>query len=261
MLQDEYDRLAKSLGYISEKQAKDIIGFVLDKVKLNANAGIVELWTLEHGMSRIDVLRSYVRVADRGIPNPQNISLTPEATGLLAWIAEKRKPIWINDIKKGAKSGRNLLTNENIEGRYFNLYDGTRAFAAVPIEHRDQLHAILTVEITDENHDRVDRQNVDLLTEIAEGTAILIWKASVFEENERQAEAAINYFRKLVDTQAARRTALHRTGFIARPFREDFAFVSDSIRKAFSSAQVQATTYRPMAGKSYVVEEMLVDQI
>jgi GAF domain len=257
MLQDEYDRLAKTLGYVSEKQARDIISLVLDKVKRTANAGIVEIWTLEHGMSRIDILRSYIRIADKGIPNPQNIALTNEATGLLAWIVEKRKPIWINDIKRGATSGRNLLTDEKIEGRYFNLYDGTRAFAAVPIEHRDQLSAILTIEVTDENHDRLDQQHVDLLKEMAEGTAILMWKASVYQEHERQAEAAINYFRVSADTQGARRYALNRTGFIARPFKPDFDFVSESIETAFSSAHVQATTYRPMAGRSYVVEEML----
>ena len=48
-------------------------------------------------------------------------------------VAETEQPVWIDDIRPGATSGVNRLTGNVIEGRHFNLYDRTRAFAAVPI--------------------------------------------------------------------------------------------------------------------------------
>jgi hypothetical protein len=75
MLQDEYDRLAKSVGYVSERQAKDIIYIALEKIKRDANGGIVEVWTINHDVRGVGILRSYIRLADRGIPAPQDIVL------------------------------------------------------------------------------------------------------------------------------------------------------------------------------------------
>ena len=253
MLQNEYIKLAKSVDYVSEKQAKEIITIVLDKIKVDANAAIAEVWIIEHGQNN-DILKSYVRRSEPGIPIPQNISLTETATGLLVWVAEKKQPIWINDIEEGAKSGRNLLTDKTIDGRYFNLYDRTRAFAAVQVEYRDQLRAILTVEVTDEN--RLEKRHVDILREISEATGILIWKASVFIENEKQTDDAMEYLRT-ADTKPSQPSARHRTGFIARPFEKSFDFIGRNIEDAFRSRQVQATIYRPAADSPFVAQEML----
>ena len=255
MLQDEYARLAKSVGYVSERQARDIISIVLEKVKRDCKAGIVEVWIREHGHGNVDVLRSYIRLKDENIPASQVIALTNDATGLLVWIAEKRRPVWLNDIRRGATSGRNLHDDELIEGRYFNLFDRTRAFAAVPIEYRDQLRAILTAEVIDDDVSRIEKENVNLLNEISEATAIMIWKASVFVENERQADEAISFLRSS-DTKREQSFASHRTGFIARPFHGDFDPVCDEIEEFFRKQHIQGATYQPSAGEPYVVQEM-----
>ena len=51
MLQNEYIKLAKSVDYVSEKQAKETITIVLDKIKVDANAAIAEVWIIEHGQT------------------------------------------------------------------------------------------------------------------------------------------------------------------------------------------------------------------
>jgi nucleoside 2-deoxyribosyltransferase len=259
MLQDEYNRLAKTIGYVTDTQTNEIINIALSKIKRDARAGIVEIWRVRRGMGDVGILDSYFRLANTGIPDSRSITLDAERPGLLAWVVEKRKPVWINDITPGAASGRNIFDNEIIEGRYFNLYEGTRAFAAVPIESRDQLNAILAVEVTD-GHSRLEKDIVDILRYIAEATGILMWKANVTAEHEKQANEAITYFRDSINNAAVRRLALHKTGFISRPFSEDFALIADIIKNAFGSIEVQATEYRPMAGREYVVEEM-VEQI
>ena len=114
--------------------------------------------------------------------------------------------------------------------------------------------AILTVEVTDEN--RLEKRHVDILREISEATGILIWKASVFIENEKQTDDAMEYLRT-ADTKPSQPSARHRTGFIARPFEKSFDFIGRNIEDAFRSRQVQATIYRPAADSPFVAQEML----
>ena len=141
---------ARSVDYISNEQAAAAINIVLEKSKNDANAAIAELWVYEQGQD-VDVLRSYARVADAGIPNPQRIPLHDKATGFLVWIAEKKKALWLNDIQEGAKSGKYCLTNDLIDERYYNVYDRTRAFAGIPIIYRGRFRAIFTLEVTARN--------------------------------------------------------------------------------------------------------------
>jgi hypothetical protein len=255
MFPDDYDRLAKSLGYISEHQAKRILNIVLHKIKRDTRAGIVELWLLERGRN-VDVLRSYSRLADGGIPEPQIVALSPDARGLLVWVVEQRTPIWLNEIDENATSGRNLLTDQDIGGRHFYMFNRTRAYAAYPVEYQNQIHGVLTVEMTDDNNSRLGREQIRFLEQIVEPTAILMWKANIFEENQRQADLAIKYLHKTEDEKVTRRLASHRTGFIATAFKPEFVKISDMIENAFRAARVQATTYRPRH-KTYVVEEIL----
>ena len=80
-------------------------------------------------------------------------------------MAEKRKPIWLESISPTATSGVNKETGQTIDGRYFNLYDRTRAFAAIPIEHGSQF-SILTVETP--VVDSLNRFHIDLMWGLAE---------------------------------------------------------------------------------------------
>src|SRR4051794_36898984 len=99
---EEYLRLAKSLDNISEEQAKHIISAVLDKLKAETNAMIVDVWVREPGKDGVDILIPFLRRSDPQVPEPQNIALTERATGLLVWVAETRKQVWIDDIPGGA---------------------------------------------------------------------------------------------------------------------------------------------------------------
>ena len=175
-MQEEYATLAKSVDYVSETQARNIIEIALDKLKQDANAAIAEVWIIEYSRDSIPILKSFARRSDQATPKPQDIAVTNNATGLLVWIVEHAKPILINDIEAGSKRGRNVFDDEFIEGRFFNLYDRTRAFAAVPINYRGQLRAILTLETTKASS--IQSEQVTFMNTIAEATGILTWKAS-----------------------------------------------------------------------------------
>jgi hypothetical protein len=78
----------------------------------------------------------------------------------------------------------------------------------------------------------------------------------VFAENEKHAETAINYL-KSAETKGTRRSAMYRTGFVSRPFKDDFDYIGGRVEEVCRTVQVQATAYRPGAGKPYAVQEML----
>jgi hypothetical protein len=253
MLQDEYLRLAKSVDSISEEQAKQIIGTVLDKLKAEAGAIIVDVWLREPGQSGVDILVPYLRRSDPHVPAPQNIALTESATGVLVWVAETRKTVWLDDIPAQATSAVNRLTGQPIEGRHFNLYDGTRAFAAVPIQYRGQF-AILTVEVAVASC--LKNYHIDFMKALSEPTGILILKSGVSEEIRRHTNDAIQEFR---DVSSGLGSTLnpYRTGFIARPFDQKFDYISKAIEAVFKTNRIQAATYRDVASTP-VVSEMLV---
>jgi|RhiMetdeSRZDD1v2_1073273.scaffolds.fasta_scaffold133476_1 hypothetical protein len=64
MLHEEYSRLAKSVDYVSEDQAKQIIGIVLDKLKEYIGAVIVDVWLRTPGRGGVDILMNYLRRCD-----------------------------------------------------------------------------------------------------------------------------------------------------------------------------------------------------
>jgi hypothetical protein len=252
ILHEEYSRLAKSVDYVSDDQAKQIIGIVLDKLKDHLGAVIVDVWLRTPGGGGVDILMNYLRRCDPLTPPPQPIAITESATGLLVWIAEERKPVWLDDIPAHAKSGVNRLTDQVIEGRYFNLYDRTRAFAGFPIEYRGQGCAILTAETAVVG--RIKSFHIDLMKILSEPTGILIWKGGVFEEMRKHTNEAINDFR---NSKVFGPLNPYRTGFIARPFEDRFDLMSKAVEKIFQNQRIRATVYRPAPGGRLIVDEMM----
>jgi hypothetical protein len=168
------------------------------------------------------------------------------------WITEERKPVWLDDIPANANSGVNRLTGQGIEGRYFNLYERTRAFAGFPIEYQGEGCAILTAETAVAG--RIKNFHIDLMKTLSEPTGILIWKGSVFEEMRKLTNEAINGFR---DSRIFGPLNPYRTGFIARPFEEKFDLISKAVEKIFQNHRIQATVYRPAPGGLLMVDEMM----
>jgi hypothetical protein len=253
----EYIRLAKSIDNISHDQTKEIIGTVIDRLKSEIGAIIIDVWIIVPGRG-YDILNNYYRLSEPYVPAPQAIALTPDQTGLLAWVAEKRKPIWLDDIPATAKSGVNRLSSDDddkmIGGRYFNLYDETRAFAAVPIQYEGQF-GILSAETRAAG--AIKNYHIDIMKALTLPTGILIWKAGAFEAKQKHTSEAIKEFTAasggLVST-----TSPYRTGFIARPFEDRFDYVGRAIEKIFAEKRVRATSYHPAGGTGVVMSEMLI---
>jgi hypothetical protein len=201
-----------------------------------------------------DVLQPYLRRGAPNVPSPQVVTLGSNATGLLVWVAEHKQPIWLDDIAPKATAATNRLTDQIIEGRYYNLYDRTRAFAAVPITYKGRFLAILTLEVAVASS--LKSFHIDLMQALADPIGVLLWKSSIFEDNMTQTNDAIDDFQNLTARPSVSLNP-YRTGFIARPFDDRFDFIAKSIEKAFQTQRIRATTYRATPGGTLIVSEML----
>jgi hypothetical protein len=259
MLLDEYIRLAKTIDYLSEDQVRQIITPVADKLKQETGAMIVDIWLRSPGQDAIDILHNFIRRKEPHVPDTQDIALHDQATGLLAYVANKRRSVWVEELRPGLESTVNRLPpNEVIEGRFMNFYDKTLAFAAVPVIYQSNNSAILTIELA--GISGIRDFHIDLLKAIAEPTGILLWKALFFTDIRKHADEAISGFRDSI-ARDSKILNPYRTGFIARPFDGRSESICKLIERKFQEKRVRATTYKNTLGTPAVVTEELLAQI
>ena len=254
---NEYTRLAKSIESITHDQCREVVGAALDRLRQDVGAMIADLWVRTPGHGGIDILQPYLTRNDDQRPTPMPVSLTPDATGLLVWVSENLESVWIDQIDSDVvskKSAVNRCSGKIIEGRYINLYDRTLGFAAVPVQYRSQLRGILTVE-TDQSN-LIGEQHLSFMRAIAEPTGIVVWKAEFFEERKSQINGEISAF-KVVSAKATLPLDSHRTGFIARPFGNEFKEIEEQVKRAFQTHRVRARSYLHPPGTGLVISEMM----
>jgi hypothetical protein len=255
MFQEDYLRIVKTIEHPSRKQAEEIVAAVFDRVRVSLRAMIVEVWLRTPGRDG-DILRSFVRRKDMNVPETEDVALHENATGLLVYVAEKCRPIWLEELLPGLKSAKNRLPPyETIEGRYLlNVYDRTRAFAAIPIKYRDRLHAIISVESAEPGG--ISDTQIDLIKSLVEPTLILTWKADVFQEVRKHTDQEIDSFRNSVQQQSEPINP-YRTGFLARPFDHIFDPISNKLTNAFRERGIRFTAYEPRRRGVLVITELL----
>ena len=255
MLQEDIARLAKAVDYLQEPQAAEILGVVLERLKADVSAIIADIWVRSPAEGGISILDLFVFRADEGRPPRGTVVVTDKPASLLAWVVERKKPLWLDDVGVGTRSAANLLTGEIIPDHYFNVDHRTRSFAAVPIRYREQLRGVLSMEAPIKGH--IKRAHIDAMTALEGPIGILLWKSSIAKENSAHTQEAIQSFRqqnaKLINSLNP-----YRTGFIARPFNPEFELLEKAAKEIFRRRHVQLRPYQQLPGKGPVVREMLI---
>ena len=253
MLQEDIYRLAKAVDYLQEPQAAEILGVVLERLKVDISAIIADIWVRAPAEGGISILDLFVSRADEGRPPRGTVVVTDKPESLLAWVVEREKPLWLDDIPVGAAA--NLLDGETIPDHYFKIDHRTRSFAAVPIRYREQLRGVLSVEAPIPG--RIRRAHVDAMTALEGPVGILLWKSSIAKQNYTHTQEAIHSFRQQ-NSKLINPLNPYRTGFIARPFSPEFELLEKTAKEIFRKRQIQLRPYQHSPGKGFVVDEMLV---
>jgi GAF domain-containing protein len=230
MLQDDFNRLAKSVDNLSEDQAKRICSAALERFKNEIGAFIVDIWTRIPGDHGIDFLSRFLHLGEGLQQNqPLAIPLTSSARGLLVWVAEFDQDVLLEDIAEKPDAARNSLDDKIISGQYVDVNPRTRCFAAVPITHRSQ-RAVLSIE-ADFSHSFKD-YHVKTMHALAGQIGNVIWKASVFKENQEQTNEAIQTFAS-ANTKAVETRHPYKSGFIARPSAKEYDQLETVVAETF----------------------------
>lgn len=255
MLQEDIARLAKAVDYLQEPQAAEILEVVLERLKADISAIIADIWVRSPAEGGISILDLFVSRADEGRPPRGTVVVTDKPASLLAWVVEREKPLWLDDIAVGTRSAPNLLDGEIIPDHYFNVDHRTRSFAAVPIRYREQLRGILSMEAPITG--RIKRAHIDAMTALEGPIGILLWKSSIAKENYTHTQEAIQSFRQQ-NSKLINPLNPYRTGFIARPFNPEFELLEKTAKEIFQRKQIQLRPYQHLPGRGPVVQEMLV---
>ena len=254
MLQEEISRLAKALDYLQEPQAAEILGVVLERLKEDVSAIIADIWVRAPAEGGLSILDLFVSRADDGRPPRGTVVVTDKPESLLAWVVEREKPLWLDDVGVGSGSAVNRLDGETVPGYYFKVDHRTRSFAAIPIRYREQLRGVLSVEAAISG--RIRREHIDAMTALEGSVGILLWKSSIAKENYIHTQEAIHSFRQQ-NAKLINPLNPYRTGFMARPFIPEFELLESTAKNILRKRQIQLRPYQHPPGKGLVVEEML----
>jgi len=255
MLQEDIYRLAKAVDSLHEQQAADILGVVLERLKEDVSAIIADIWIRAPAEGGISILEPFVSRADEGRPTRGRVVVTDKPESLLAWVVEREKPLWLDDVGTGSGAAVNRLDGETVPGHYFKVDHRTRSFAAVPIRYREQLRGVLSVEAAISG--RITRAHIDAMSALEGPVGILLWKFSIAKENYNHTQEAIHAFR-LQNSKLINPLNPYRTGFMARPFIVEFEFLEKTAKEIFRRKRIQVRPYQHPPGKGLVVAEMLV---
>lgn len=262
MLQDEVRRLAKAIDYLPQQQASDIVTAILERVREDASSMIADVWTRTPAEGGKSVLELFASQSDEGRPKPGTIILDDSPISLLGWVANRRRPIWVDHLRPRLadlpadtvpEDVKDRISGDAIPNHYLRIYDRTRTFAAIPIVYREQLRGVLSIESAVPRH--FDQTHIDAMMALEEPLGILLWKCNVYEENLKQTDDAVRAFRSATSRLTSPLNP-YRTGFFARPFNSRFVDLERSIKPAFAALGVRFSPYQDTAG-GLIVSEIL----
>lgn len=255
MLIDEYATVVKGLDYVSEADARSILEAITNQVRDNLRASIADVWQVQDAQNGF-TLFPLMPNGEAQRRDPKQIFVNESSRSILSWVIEKAEPVWLQQIR-GQDPGRrfvNRVTNERIEDREFDFFEYTSSLMAVPVVYRGKLRGLISVESSvDEQFNAAD---LETLRDLALPTGILLWKLDAFQQNAKHTEDAIGYFRTAMNRTTSRLNP-YRTGFIARPFREELNGVARRLADIFRERRIRAIEYEHTPGGGVVIREMI----
>jgi hypothetical protein len=209
------------------------------------------------------VLELFASQSDEGRPEPGKVILDDSPISLLGWVANRRRPIWVDNLRPRLadlpadtvpEEVKDRISGDTIPNHYLRIYDRTRAFAAIPIVYREQLRGVLSIESAVPRH--FDRPHIDAMVALEEPLGILLWKWGAYEENLKQTDDAIKSFKNTTSKLTSPLNP-YRTGFFARPFNSRFVDLERSVKPAFTALGVRFSPYQDTAAGGLIVSEIL----
>ena len=253
MLIDEFNRLAMSVDYLHPEQVDQICSSVLNRLLEDAGGIIADIWVLKEGVRDTSVLERRFHSGE-GPQGAQQIAISPppEKRNLLSWVAEKQKPLLLEDIHPDMQAAINKIGGEIVGEEYLDIHHRTRGFAAVPIVYRS-LRAVLSLEVDQPDH--LNTLHTDLLGDLVDPIGKTLWKLNYFIENKTQTDTVIRSFTKTYSSPPSKLYP-YKTGFFARRFEDNFKRIEVMISQFCRDERICARSYAHQTGGTVVIKEI-----
>ena len=263
MLNEEFESFVKGLDTITEDSTDTLLKTVLHRLVVNLKANSATVWQVKEHSNAIRLKHR----ARYGRGGGSSVIIDKDRTGVLAWTAQNRKSLWIEGVRNTGHGElvSNHLTNEKIPVETLlspaadseapdqepDLDPTTNAAIVVPAFARNQLRGILMIEAAAREFSSAD---VDSLWNVAKPIANLLWKLDSFEQNSQQTKEAIAAFEMSIEMSETPLNP-YRTGFVARPFDEEFTESAELVKKIFEARKVRVIEYEhPFSGDVVIAE-------
>ena len=258
----ELEKISWALDFISTEDAKKILGGIHLKLASMLGAHIVDALWKQEGQGGI-ILNPFVSYdsTSRSGAKPYQIkdNSQNEPTGIWSWAFENRKPIWIEELqtKNLSEPVINKATEDQIEPRYLRFWKTTDSILAIPLECRDTVWGIYSLELPESGILNEDINK--LIKQISKSLATIIWKADAHTFNKEQSNEAVKRFcASWSDYKVENLLTSYRTGMIVRPFDAGFNAVEECIKRFFENHHICAQRYIPRPGTTeYVIDDIM----
>jgi len=257
---DQLEQLSFALSSISRDEAKRVADAVSNKVMDLVNPQVIKLYWIGEAQDGV-LLTPMAFINNTQDDPPRPFQITPDHKGILPWVFQTRKPLWLENIKtKDLKQPmRNEAGGGEVPPDYLDMSPSSwlDSMMVVPLTIRGDIRGLLSVELGTSG--RLKRPVLELLSRLARPLAALFWDADIYTYSEERTSNAVSQFLNGIGTFSFDDVLLEgeeRSGFIARPFEPDFSEVERSVVSLLESKSIRARAYQPQGGRGYIIDDI-----
>jgi hypothetical protein len=253
----ELRKLRLAPDFISEEQADQILRFVNTYIADATGAHLIDVLWRQHAQQGAVILRPMSPGCINRTVRPQTLPYVVDRTG--AWTPAYRtgRPLLFTHIHTSkTDSIIDQLSGENFSRGTLDIFAATDMLFVQPLTVETVVCGLFSIEWNN-SFDLPDQLRT-LIDAAAETCAMVCWKSEITILNHSQTAEAINIFIDAIQhSDAPHELEPTRTGFIARPYEDEFAFVESIINQHLARYGAAARSFSPVPGSGVVVPDIL----
>jgi hypothetical protein len=260
---ESLEQLSNAVGIVSAGDVKQVADAVNRRLMGLLGASVVKLYWSERAERGV-ILAPFTFVNQTENEDPRPFQLPPEPDGVLSWVFSTGHPLWLEGLgsKDLGQPVRNEASGEMVPPTVLDLRADYRmdSTLCMPLTVRGTVLGVYAVEL--QTSGRLQPPILGLMQRLGRSLSSLLWNVDVYRYDQERTSRAVQQF--LSSIQHFRFDPIFleedfRSGFIARPFKPEFADVETRIAKLFSARGIRARAYRPSGRTEYIIDEIQKD--
>jgi len=259
----DLEQLCLAVGAVTQADVIQLADAVNRRLQALTGAHVVKVYWREEAEngSILNPLTASIASTYSG-PDPRPFQVPAEPNGVLSWVFLRGQTLLLAGLKNADRETPQLnqASGEYIEPKYLDVHNSPQldAIMAVPISVRGQVLGVYSIESM--TSERFNPRVLGLLQHIARALSPLLWNADVFNYDLKKTSRAVAKFLDSIRDFVFDPVILEqdvRSGFIARPFREEFTRVEDALCKLMTAKGILARHYTPATHRGLVIDDLI----